>query len=240
MVSRRILETLTYLARNHPQVAKLFLHLELPRTSVQHSDQRHGKAVAIMQDDRSEEKGDFPLILLLSLLNQPLYLRSVAHLEQVNCLKASSFSKFHLCKMFLNALLKFLFQLLNLLEVVVDNADGDSGISTQTGDSLEQSSAPESVMQDVHANADIAGSSSSVDATVTNTDVRGSLVSVILGLPQPELQLLCSLLAREGYVHLCQRIMLFLNLHFSSFWGFKFFNGSYINAYVNKKPLLVS
>ncbi|CAA6653418.1 unnamed protein product [Spirodela intermedia] len=170
LVSRRILETLTYLARNHPQVAKLFLHLELPRTSVQYSDQRHGKAVAAMQDDRSEEKGDFPIILLLSLLNQPLYLRSVAHLEQ----------------------------LLNLLEVVVDNAEGDSGISTQTGESLDQSSAPESVMQDVHVNADIAGSSSSVDATSTSTDVRGSLVSVILSLPQSELQLLCSLLAREG------------------------------------------
>jgi len=85
LVSRRILETLTYLARNHPQVAKLFLHLELPYPLVESSDQGHGKAVLVMEEDQPEvEKGDFFIILLLNLLNQPLYLRSVAHLEQVN------------------------------------------------------------------------------------------------------------------------------------------------------------
>jgi E3 ubiquitin-protein ligase HUWE1 len=35
-----------------------------------------------MQESRP--KGEIPLILLLKLLNQPLYSRSSAHLEQVN------------------------------------------------------------------------------------------------------------------------------------------------------------
>uniref|UniRef100_A0A1D1YWP9 HECT-type E3 ubiquitin transferase n=1 Tax=Anthurium amnicola TaxID=1678845 RepID=A0A1D1YWP9_9ARAE len=174
LVSRRILETLTYLARNHPQVAKLFLHLELPHPLVESSDQGHGKAVLVMEEDQPEvEKGDFFIILLLNLLNQPLYLRSVAHLEQ----------------------------LLNLLEVVVDNAE-----ITENGEPPEKTSSPESAMQDVSGNADIAGSSSSGDATLAKTDARASLVSgtvrnthaVLLSLPRPELQLLCSLLAREG------------------------------------------
>jgi E3 ubiquitin-protein ligase HUWE1 len=79
-----VLETLTYLARSHPYVAKLFLFLEFPCPSRSHSeqfDQRHGKAVIV--EDGEEQKA-FALVLLLTLLNQPLYMRSVAHLEQVD------------------------------------------------------------------------------------------------------------------------------------------------------------
>lgn len=34
---------------------------------------------------RSSNKRDIPLVLFLKLLNQPLFLRSIAHLEQVGC-----------------------------------------------------------------------------------------------------------------------------------------------------------
>lgn len=82
MVSRRALETLTYLARNHPNVARLLLHLELPH-QIETSDKARGKAI-IMEEQRLEDKkGVFAIVLLLRLLNQPLYMRSVAHLEQV-------------------------------------------------------------------------------------------------------------------------------------------------------------
>ena len=83
LVSRRVLETLTYLARSHPNVAKLLLFLEFPCPSSCRSehDQRHGKAVFV---DGGEEQKSFALVLLLTLLNQPLYMRSVAHLEQVD------------------------------------------------------------------------------------------------------------------------------------------------------------
>jgi E3 ubiquitin-protein ligase HUWE1 len=78
-----VLETLTNLARSHPNVAKLLLFLEFPcpsRCRSEAHDHRHGKAV--LED--GEERKAFAVVLLLTLLNQPLYMRSVAHLEQVN------------------------------------------------------------------------------------------------------------------------------------------------------------
>lgn len=93
LVSRRILETMTYLARYHPNVAKLLLHLELPRVSGQEPDkpdQARGKAVMVIDEDETErerqQRGEYSIVLLLSLLNQPLYFRSIAHLEQVKLL----------------------------------------------------------------------------------------------------------------------------------------------------------
>lgn len=85
LVSRRILETLTYLAKNNPKVARLLLHLELSRPQVSDVDCGRGKAVMVMEEDKpSAKKGDLSIVLILSLLNQPLYLRSAAHLEQVH------------------------------------------------------------------------------------------------------------------------------------------------------------
>ena len=90
MVSRRILETLTYLARNHPSVAKILLQYRLPHPPLQdpeNFDQVPGKAVMVIEDEIADKKlheeGYLSVALLLSLLNQPLYLRSIAHLEQV-------------------------------------------------------------------------------------------------------------------------------------------------------------
>ncbi|XP_042508612.1 E3 ubiquitin-protein ligase UPL2-like [Macadamia integrifolia] len=185
LVSRRILETLTYLARNHPSVAKLLLQLELPQTPVnepESPDQARGKAVMIVDDDiesKQHQKGDFSIVLLLSLLNQPLYLRSIAHLEQ----------------------------LLNLLDVVIDNAENNSSSSNKSGESpVEQTSGPQ--MQDAELN--VTGGSFSVgDVKASNTDeclkLSGSGTSnecdtraLLFSLPREELRLLCSLLAREG------------------------------------------
>ena len=91
LVSRRVLETLTFLAQNHPLVANLLLYLEQPVTHKPQRDQHmdRGKALMIDEESLSEtlNKGstsNFPRVLLLKLLNQPLYSRSTAHLEQVN------------------------------------------------------------------------------------------------------------------------------------------------------------
>lgn len=93
LVSRRILETLTYLARNHPYVAKILLQFKLPVPPVQelqNLDKSRGKAVMILDDNDAERKqhveGQVSLALLLTLLNLPLYFRSIAHLEQVRFL----------------------------------------------------------------------------------------------------------------------------------------------------------
>ncbi|CAI9265963.1 unnamed protein product [Lactuca saligna] len=47
-------------------------------------DKSHGKAIMVVEDNEIEKhQGDFlDITMLLSLLNQPLYLRSIAHLEQ--------------------------------------------------------------------------------------------------------------------------------------------------------------
>jgi hypothetical protein len=93
-VSRRVLEILTYLARNHSSVANLLLYLEPivqpAPASAEVSPQKvkekgKAKVVEIPADapEKSKVKGESPLILLLKLLNQPLYSRSSAHLEQV-------------------------------------------------------------------------------------------------------------------------------------------------------------
>lgn len=84
LVSRRVLETMTYLARNHPFVAKILLQLKLShQVQPECSDQSRGKAVMVMEEESQNQDECLPIELLLRLLNQPLYLRSVAHLEQV-------------------------------------------------------------------------------------------------------------------------------------------------------------
>lgn len=91
-MSRRVLEILTYLARNHSSVANLLLYLEplgqSAAAAVEVSPQKvkekgKAKVVEISADEKRNVKGESPLILLLKLLNQPLYSRSSAHLEQV-------------------------------------------------------------------------------------------------------------------------------------------------------------
>ena len=99
LVSRRVLETLTYLARNHPYVAKILLQFRLPFPAPQEPknivDKRSGKAVMVVaengQNKTQHEEGYLSTVLLLSLLNQPLYLRSISHLEQVKTHKFGDF-----------------------------------------------------------------------------------------------------------------------------------------------------
>ncbi|XP_009379977.2 E3 ubiquitin-protein ligase UPL1 isoform X1 [Musa acuminata AAA Group] len=184
LVSRRILETLTYLARNHPKVSKLLLHLELPCTPaclLETSVQARGKAVLMEEDKPEDERGAFAIVLLLRLLSQPLYMRSVAHLEQ----------------------------LLNLVEVIIVNGESDSGLSNKPGASLEQQSGSENTTQDAQVTADAVGSAAeegvksvqakdSERASTSRADNVNSISDILLSIPEGELQLLCSLLAREG------------------------------------------
>ncbi|KAL3504941.1 hypothetical protein ACH5RR_034782 [Cinchona calisaya] len=64
LVSRCILETLTYLARNHPFVAKILLEFRLPRSVLQESvtSGQKGKTVMVVEEDefqkRQQREGD--------------------------------------------------------------------------------------------------------------------------------------------------------------------------------------
>lgn len=99
--------------------------------------------------------------------------------------------------------MRLLLQLLNLLEVVMVNADNDSDQSGKSEASPDKPSGSESTMQDAHDNANAAGSSAAIDHETkpeAANSGESSLRAVLLSLPQAELRLLCSLLAREGYV----------------------------------------
>ncbi|KAI8548464.1 hypothetical protein RHMOL_Rhmol07G0275700 [Rhododendron molle] len=189
LVSRRVLETLTYLARNHPYVANILLQFKLPRPLQQESenlDKARGKAVMILEDDlaegNSQQEGYFAVALLLSLLKQPLYLRSIAHLEQ----------------------------LLHLLEVIIDYAESKSSSSNASGVSAaEQTSGLQIATPDAEINTGSGVKSAGSDITSSKPDgsSKPSALSadadcdtqtVVDSLPQAELRLLCSLLAREG------------------------------------------
>ncbi|KAJ7965883.1 E3 ubiquitin-protein ligase UPL1-like [Quillaja saponaria] len=184
LLSRRILETLTYLARNHPYVAKSLLLLRLPPPALrglENAGDARGKAVMIVEeDDRSQNsEGEISISMLLSLLNQPLYLRSIAHLEQ----------------------------LLTLLEVIIDNAETkpDSSDKAQISASEPPPDAPISTA-DADMNTDPGGSSEvdapakvdSTEPTISGTDKECETQILLQRLPEAELRLLCSLLAREG------------------------------------------
>ncbi|XP_021903500.1 E3 ubiquitin-protein ligase UPL1-like [Carica papaya] len=183
LVSRRVLETLTYLARHHPYVAKILLQFSLPLPSLEeqvHTDQARGKAAIFSEEHEINKKqnqgGYISIELLLSLLNQPLYLRSIAHLEQ----------------------------LLNLLDVIVCSAESKSGSSDKSDASvaehrnvLQLSVSDVAVSMDNRDLSSGTGSSSRM-ASTSSAESECDAQSILLNLPQHELQLLCSLLAREG------------------------------------------
>ncbi|RAL53528.1 hypothetical protein DM860_015565 [Cuscuta australis] len=175
LVSRRVLETLTYLARNHSFVAKALLEFR-DTPSLQEEDknldQRHGKA--LMVDEQQQHETQVSVALLLGLLNHPLYLRSVAHLEQ----------------------------LLNLLDVIVDNAaEGKSDVLDQPAPTTADQPPAQSSSSDAEMNEEsrvITSETSEESKPSSYTKREGDALTILLNLPRGELQLLCSLLAREG------------------------------------------
>ncbi|KAI4366524.1 hypothetical protein MLD38_022393 [Melastoma candidum] len=179
LVSRRVLETMTYLARNHPFVARILLQLRLSRQAVpKNVDHARGKIVAnVGLNEDCHPDGYLPIELLLQLLNQPLYSRSVAHLEQ----------------------------LLSLLEVIIDNAESKHATPDKSGDSSMASMVPQAASSGAEhielerpsiLNAEAAVMVDSGKTTSEKQEIDAQLV--LASLPQAELRLLCSLLAKEG------------------------------------------
>lgn len=88
---RRILEILTYLATNHSAVANMLFYFDLEAVpedlSSTYMETKKGKEKVVEElpskDLRNYQTGNLPLVLFLKLLNRPLFLRSVVHLEQV-------------------------------------------------------------------------------------------------------------------------------------------------------------
>lgn len=93
LVLRRILEILTYLATNHSSVSNMLFYfdsLNVPDSLIPKCSETKDKGKEKIVDGETSleykedlEDGSVPLILLLKLLNRPLFLRSTQHLEQV-------------------------------------------------------------------------------------------------------------------------------------------------------------
>ncbi|XP_019414794.1 PREDICTED: E3 ubiquitin-protein ligase UPL1-like isoform X2 [Lupinus angustifolius] len=185
LLSRRILETLTYLARNHPYVAKNLLQFRLHHLASRepnNADVALGKAVMVVEDEENigeNIEGCVSITILLSLLKRPLYLRSIAHLEQ----------------------------LLNLLDVIIDSAGSKSSSSNKSQISTELESAPQTSVMEADVNTDSVVISHGLDASpkvddsskpTSSGNKESETEQVLSNLPQAELRLLCSLLALEG------------------------------------------
>lgn len=94
VVLRRVIEILTYLATNHPAVANLLFYFD-PSSVVESASPNYTETKKDKYKEKNVEgvsvnpsgsslQGDVPLILFLKLLNRPLSLQSIAHLDQVD------------------------------------------------------------------------------------------------------------------------------------------------------------
>lgn len=235
LVSRRVLEILTYLAKNHYCVADLLFYMDsspilestsqTPAISIEEKGKGKVDEVPYVPVSGGTEKGKTPLILLLKLLNQPLFSRSSAHLEQV----------------------------MGLLEVIMNNVEAKSVLEAPSGqpkDLLPQGEGvqagsevqgegvqdgPEVHEEGVQAGPEIGSNATSTDHAIEPTSIEINIDSevprsdsevprcsgagknsegmeastsgsktemvasdILLQLPERELRNLCKLLAKEG------------------------------------------
>lgn len=117
----------------------------------------------------------------------------------------------------------FSFQLLNLLDVIIDKAESKQSSNVKSDTSVsEHPSGPQLLTSDAEMNTESGGttvvgtSTKTVDSAVPSTsgaDNECDAQTVLLNLPQAELRLLCSLLAREGYEYV---LLFFCSCYVSS------------------------
>ncbi|KAH7291322.1 hypothetical protein KP509_29G011900 [Ceratopteris richardii] len=199
LVSRRVLEILTYLAKHQSLVASLLLYFEskLEEKVEPHADGNDKGKSKVDEEmiEASLDNSQIPLILLLKLLSQPLYSRSSAHLEQV----------------------------LGLIDVVTSKArdivESHASLKVQTSETAQTASlegggqepgeVTDTVNTDAHAPpSSFAGAGEDLQArTGENAEVEASTsgseesidpAKIFSKLPSVELNHLCLLLAREG------------------------------------------
>ncbi|KAK2437714.1 E3 ubiquitin-protein ligase UPL1 [Trifolium repens] len=183
LVFRRILEILTYLATNHSAIAKMLFHFDQSIIDSSNSSMTpmngKGKEKVIEGGPSSipsgTHVGSVPLVFFLKLLNQPLFLRSTAHLEQV----------------------------MGLIQVIVDTAasklesqsQSEKAIADTQNLSVDEAEKDpplvelDSNQQDKHADTKPCHSNGKKNVDMYN---------VFLQLPQSDLRNVCSLLGREG------------------------------------------
>eukprot|EP00252_Welwitschia_mirabilis_P007759 TRINITY_DN1943_c0_g1_i1.p1 TRINITY_DN1943_c0_g1~~TRINITY_DN1943_c0_g1_i1.p1 ORF type:complete len:3671 (+),score=717.88 TRINITY_DN1943_c0_g1_i1:355-11367(+) len=191
LVTRRVLEILTYLAKNHSGVADLLFYKEGFSTLTQSGSplvEESGKG-KMVEDSSDSQQNEIPLILLLKLLNQPLFSRSNSHLDQV----------------------------MGLLEVIMSNvglrreSEGETSLSKDASSQKESEEATNEGQRETMSNMDAVAtggdpSQKTINATEPSRSLEAStsgskemsVCDVLLKLPERELKNLCKLLAKEG------------------------------------------
>ncbi|CAI9787771.1 unnamed protein product [Fraxinus pennsylvanica] len=189
LVLRRVLEILAYLATNHSAVASLLFYFDHSIVSesanINCSELKNDKGKEkIIEEDHlnssaSSQEGNVPLILFLRLLSQPLFLRSVAHLEQV----------------------------MGLLQVVVYAAASKLDFQSHSEETAAPSKNPSSneiatdVQKDPHLleiEVNQLEKSSCTSKTMSDDQRNLKTGDIFLLLPQSDLHNLCTLLGQEG------------------------------------------
>ena len=100
--------------------------------------------------------------------------------------------------------------MLNLFDVIVDNAESKPNSSDEPGPSATEPVSEQNTTLDAEINTGSGGTSSGADKlakadetlklSVRSSDTEFDSENILRNLPQAELRLLCSLLGREGYV----------------------------------------
>nr|XP_043627768.1 E3 ubiquitin-protein ligase UPL1-like [Erigeron canadensis] len=191
LVLRRVLEILTYLATNHSSVANLLFYFDsslIPETlNLKFLDKKNakGKEKVVEGGEISQTVGsedDIPLLLFVKLLNQPLFLRSIPHLEQV----------------------------MGLLQVVIYTAASKLDSQTPTEQAVTSSQDPPAnePSSDPHGDSSSVGAEPAEPShddknvtdglSLTNDQKNGNINDIFMKLPQTDLHNLCSLLGHEG------------------------------------------
>ncbi|XP_074367519.1 E3 ubiquitin-protein ligase UPL1-like isoform X2 [Apium graveolens] len=207
LVLRRVLEIMTYLATNHSAVANILFYFDPsiaqnslhPNCLEMKTDK--GKEKIVEEKDmvtctgRPRER-DVPLILLLKLLSQPLFLRSVAHLEQV-----------------MGLLQVVVFAAASKLDCEAHSEPGGASISEtfsvkagvsgvqDSSSVLERESNSSGLLQNlVQSEGELAlDTIQSSDGLTTSVRQKSSNArDIFMQLPQSDLHSLCSLLGHEG------------------------------------------
>ncbi|KAJ0801926.1 putative HECT domain, ubiquitin interacting, UBA-like superfamily, armadillo-like helical [Helianthus annuus] len=185
LVLRRVLEILTYLATNHSSVANLLFYFDsslVPESLNLDKKDAKGKEKVVEGGEISlpvGSDGDIPILLFVKLLNQPLFLRSIAHLEQV----------------------------MGLLKVVVYTAASKLESQSHT-EQVEPEPTSQPLPDNESANNPQGDSSSAEprhddkpagDELSTSDDQKSvNIHNIFMKLPQSDLHNLCSLLGHEG------------------------------------------
>ncbi|KAL4579973.1 hypothetical protein LXL04_016144 [Taraxacum kok-saghyz] len=192
LVLRRVLEILTYLATNHSSVANLLFYFDsslVPESlSLKYHDRKNDKGKEkVVEEGEGSDGGEIPILLLVKLLNQPLFLRSIAHLEQVMGL---------LQVVVYTAASKVDTQSQTEQQAVTSSQDPpvtETASNPQQGDSSSTGAEAEPSQDDKNVTVTVS------DGLSTSDDQKSvNMYDIFMKLPQPDLHNLCSLLGHEG------------------------------------------